>query len=108
MAAARLFELLSLLQRPRAWSATELAERLAVSPRTIRRDVDRLRELGYPVEEIMGTIGGYRLVACGSMPPLVLEDGSGRHGGRARAAAAHTVEDIDEASTRLCSLGCDF
>src|ERR671922_109155 len=82
MSAARLFQLLSLLQRPRAWSATELGERLEVSPRTIRRDVDRLRELGYPVEATMGSAGGYRLVAGGSMPPLLLDDDEAADGTR--------------------------
>src|SRR5947209_18284373 len=71
---ARLLRLLSLLQTPREWPGSELAERLGVSPRTIRRDVDRLRELGYPVEASRGVAGGYRLVAGTAMPPLVLDD----------------------------------
>ncbi|MFC4911232.1 helix-turn-helix transcriptional regulator [Actinomadura gamaensis] len=71
---SRLLRLLSHLQTPRRWSATELAERLAVTPRTIRRDVERLRDLGYPVETTMGPTGGYRLVAGTAMPPLLLDD----------------------------------
>ncbi|MBC6459526.1 helix-turn-helix transcriptional regulator [Actinomadura sp. HBU206391] len=70
----RLLQLLSLLQTPREWSGTELAGRLGVTPRTIRRDVDRLRELGYPVRATQGNTGGYRLTAGAAMPPLVLED----------------------------------
>ncbi|MFK8910912.1 helix-turn-helix transcriptional regulator [Streptomyces sp. YS-3] len=71
---ARLLQLLSLLQTPREWPGGELAERLAVSRRTVRRDVDRLRELGYPVQATLGADGGYRLVAGKAMPPLVLDD----------------------------------
>src|SRR5919108_2244738 len=101
MSAARLFELLSLLQRPRGWSATELGERLEVSPRTVRRDVDRLRELGYPVEATMGSAGGYRLVAGGSMPPLLLDDDEAvAIVVGLRVATVHAVEGIDEASVR--------
>jgi predicted DNA-binding transcriptional regulator YafY len=71
---SRLLELLSLLQTRRDWPGAELAERLAVSGRTIRRDVERLRELGYPVESLTGPAGGYRLRAGTAMPPLLLDD----------------------------------
>ena len=71
---ARLLQLLSLLQTPREWPGAELADRLGVTPRTIRRDVDRLRELGYPVHATQGNIGGYRLTAGAAMPPLLLDD----------------------------------
>ena len=71
---SRLLELLSLLQARRDWPGAELADRLAVSGRTIRRDVDRLRELGYPVESLTGPAGGYRLRAGTAMPPLLLDD----------------------------------
>ncbi len=71
---ARLLRLLSLLQMHRDWTGTELAERLEVTTRTIRRDVDRLRELGYPVDAVMGPIGGYRLGAGAALPPLLLDD----------------------------------
>lgn len=71
---ARLLQLLSLLQTPREWPGGELSERLGVSRRTVRRDIDRLRELGYPVQASKGSDGGYRLVAGKAMPPLVLDD----------------------------------
>ncbi|WP_329429433.1 YafY family transcriptional regulator [Streptosporangium sp. NBC_01495] len=70
---ARLLRLLSLLQTPRDWPGAELAERLGVSPRTIRRDIDRLRELGYVVHATAGT-PGYRLGAGAGLPPLLLDD----------------------------------
>lgn len=70
----RLLRLLSLLQTPREWPGPELAERLDVTPRTIRRDVDRLRRLGYPVHAAQGNTGGYRLSSGTAMPPLVLDD----------------------------------
>jgi predicted DNA-binding transcriptional regulator YafY len=71
---SRLLELLSLLQARRDWRGDELAERLGVSRRTIRRDVERLRELGYPVQSLTGPAGGYRLEAGTAMPPLLLDD----------------------------------
>ncbi|MET0910437.1 MAG: HTH domain-containing protein, partial [Ilumatobacteraceae bacterium] len=70
----RMLRLLSLLQSHRDWSGADLAERLEVSPRTVRRDVDRLRVLGYPVDATPGVDGGYRLAAGASLPPLVLDD----------------------------------
>ena len=71
---ARTLALLSLLESRRYWPGTELAERLAVSARTLRRDVERLRELGYPVEAARGVGGGYQLGAGTALPPLVLDD----------------------------------
>ncbi len=71
---SRLLELLSLLQARRDWRGPELAERLAVSGRTLRRDVERLRRLGYPVESLTGPAGGYQLRAGTAMPPLLLDD----------------------------------
>jgi predicted DNA-binding transcriptional regulator YafY len=71
---ARLLRLLSLLQTPRDWTGTELAVRLEVSPRTVRNDIERLRDLGYPVHATRGSVGGYRLEAGASMPPLLLDD----------------------------------
>src|SRR4051794_1035455 len=98
---ARLLNLLSLLQTPRDWPGSELAERLAVSPRTIRRDIDRLRELGYPVEATMGAIGGYRLVAGAAMPPLLLDDEEAvAIAVGLRTAAGNAVGGIEEASVR--------
>ncbi|MGH3503841.1 MAG: helix-turn-helix transcriptional regulator [Nocardioidaceae bacterium] len=71
---ARLLALLSLLQTHRAWSGPELAQRLEITPRTVRRDVDRLRSLGYPVDATLGTSGGYRLGRGSAVPPLLLDD----------------------------------
>ncbi|MFA6299603.1 MAG: YafY family protein [Nocardioides sp.] len=71
---ARMLRLLSLLQTHRYWPGDELAERLEVSGRTLRRDIDRLRELGYVVDAVRGVAGGYQLRAGGSLPPLLLED----------------------------------
>jgi predicted DNA-binding transcriptional regulator YafY len=70
----RTLRLLSLLQGRRDWSGADLAGRLGVSLRTLRRDVERLRELGYPVQAQPGVDGGYRLAAGASLPPLVLDD----------------------------------
>ncbi|BCB76039.1 YafY family protein [Phytohabitans flavus] len=97
----RLFSLLSLLQAPREWPGTELARRLGVSLRTVRRDVERLRDLGYPVEATMGAAGGYRLRAGAAMPPLLLEDDEAvAITVGLRTAAGHAVEGIEEAAVR--------
>ncbi|MFI7130999.1 helix-turn-helix transcriptional regulator [Nonomuraea sp. NPDC050153] len=71
---ARLLALLSMLQARRDWPGALLAERLDVSPRTVRRDVDRLRELGYPIVAFKGPDGGYRLEAGTELPPLLFDD----------------------------------
>ena len=71
---ARLLKLLSLLQARRDWSGAGLAARLEVTERTVRRDVGRLRDLGYPVHASRGTDGGYRLGAGAAMPPLLCDD----------------------------------
>lgn len=71
---ARLLALLALLQTGSERSGSELAQRLRVSPRTVRHDVERLRELGYPVDARRGSTGGYRLGAGGKLPPLLLDD----------------------------------
>jgi predicted DNA-binding transcriptional regulator YafY len=98
---ARILTLLSLLQTPREWPGGELAERLGVSRRTVRRDVERLRELGYPVRASRGADGGYRLVAGTAMPPLVLDDEEAvAIAVGLRAGAGHAVEGVDEASVR--------
>src|ERR1043165_9554631 len=71
---SRTLRLLSLLQTHRYWPGAELAARLEVSARTLRRDVDRLRDLGYPVDAHRGVDGGYQLADGAALPPLVLED----------------------------------
>lgn len=71
---SRTLRLLSLLQNHRFWPGAELADRLGVSPRTLRRDVDRLRELGYPVSAQPGVDGGYQLASGAALPPLVVDD----------------------------------
>ncbi|MFE0660289.1 helix-turn-helix transcriptional regulator, partial [Streptomyces sp. NPDC058876] len=98
---ARLLSLLSLLQTPREWPGSELAQRLRVSARTIRRDIERLRELGYPVEATLGSEGGYRLVAGAAMPPLLLDDEEAvAIAVGLRAGAGHAIEGVEEASVR--------
>jgi predicted DNA-binding transcriptional regulator YafY len=72
--AGRLLALLSMLQGRRDWAGHELADRLEVSGRTIRRDIEQLRQLGYPVDSLTGPAGGYRLRAGSAMPPLLLDD----------------------------------
>src|SRR4051794_41324858 len=97
----RLLELLSLLQARRDWRGDELAERLEVSRRTIRRDVERLRELGYPVESLTGPAGGYRLAAGAAMPPLLLDDDEAiAIAVGLRTAAGASVAGIEETAVR--------
>ena len=71
---ARLLQLLSLLQLRREWTGAALAERMGVTDRTVRRDIDKLRELGYPIQASAGVAGGYRLGAGAELPPLLLEN----------------------------------
>ncbi|MGW3010541.1 helix-turn-helix transcriptional regulator [Streptomyces sp. NPDC001219] len=98
---ARLLRLLSLLQAHREWSGAELAGRLDVTPRTVRRDIDRLRELGYPVHSTPGTAGGYRLGAGAELPPLLLDDDEAvAVAVGLRTAASGGVDGIEEASVR--------
>ncbi|GAA3167441.1 helix-turn-helix transcriptional regulator [Nonomuraea roseoviolacea] len=97
---ARLLRLLSLLQTRREWSGTELAERLGVTPRTVRRDVGRLRELGYPVAATAGA-PGYRLGAGTDLPPLLLDDDEAvAVAVGLRTAAGGSVTGIEETSVR--------
>jgi predicted DNA-binding transcriptional regulator YafY len=98
---SRLLDLLSLLQARRDWPGAELAARLEVSGRTIRRDVERLRALGYPVESLTGPAGGYRLQAGTAMPPLLLdeEEAIAIAVGLSTAARA-SVAGIEETSIR--------
>jgi predicted DNA-binding transcriptional regulator YafY len=98
---SRLLTLLSLLQARRDWPGGELADRLEVSSRTIRRDVERLRELGYPVESLTGPAGGYRLRAGTAMPPLLLDDDEAiAIAVGLRTAARASVTGIEETSVR--------
>ncbi|MEU9702028.1 YafY family protein [Streptomyces sp. NPDC047981] len=98
---ARLLRLLSLLQAHREWSGADLADRLGVTTRTVRRDVDRLRALGYPVNASPGTGGGYQLGAGAELPPLLLDDDEAvAVAVGLRTAAGQGVEGIGEASVR--------
>ncbi len=98
---ARLLRLLSLLQARRDWTGAELAARLAVTLRTVRRDVDRLRDLGYPVTATPGAAGGYRLEPGSAMPPLLLDDDEAvAVAVGLRTAANGTVAGIEETSVR--------
>ncbi|HEU0120483.1 MAG TPA: YafY family protein [Bryobacteraceae bacterium] len=98
---ARLLQLLSLFQSRRYWTGADLAGRLSVTPRTLRRDVDKLRTLGYPIHSCPGAEGGYQMGAGRDMPPLLLDDDEavavfiGL-----RQAASGGVEGVEEASVR--------
>jgi predicted DNA-binding transcriptional regulator YafY len=98
---ARALRLLSLLQTYKFWSGEDLAAQLEVSPRTLRRDIDRLRELGYPVDATSGVTGGYRLAAGANLPPLLLDDDEAvAIAVGLRAAAGASIEGIEETSVR--------
>jgi predicted DNA-binding transcriptional regulator YafY len=98
---ARLLRLLSLLQARPTWSGQELAERLGVTTRTVRKDVERLRDLGYPVHASLGVGGGYRLGAGAALPPLLLDDEEAvAVAVGLRTAAAGSVTGIQETSLR--------
>ena len=97
---ARLLKLLSLLQSPRDWSGAALAAELGVGVRTVRRDVDKLRNLGYPVDAVPG-LAGYRLGAGAALPPLLLDDEEAiAVAVGLRAAATGSVAGIEESSAR--------
>ncbi|TDC71583.1 YafY family transcriptional regulator [Micromonospora sp. KC606] len=97
---ARLLRLLSLLQTPRDWTGSDLAERLEVDVRTVRRDVDKLRTLGYPVHATPG-VAGYRLGAGANLPPLLLDDEEAIAVAIGlRSAASGAVAGIEESSVR--------
>ena len=101
---ARLLRLLSLFQGRRYWSGHDLAGRLEVTPRTLRRDVDKLRSLGYPIHSTSGVEGGYQLGAGSTMPPLLLDDEEAVAVALGlRSAASGAVEGIEEASVRALS-----
>lgn len=98
---ARLLRLLSLLQTHRDWSGAELADRLGITPRTVRRDVDKLRTLDYPIIATAGVAGGYRLGAGAALPPLLLDDEEAvAVAVGLRTAAGGTVAGIEETSVR--------
>ncbi|GAA0522570.1 DNA-binding transcriptional regulator [Paractinoplanes deccanensis] len=98
---ARLLRLLSLLQARRGWTGAGLAERLGVTTRTIRHDIDRLRSLGYPVDARPGVAGGYRLGTGSALPPLLLDDEEAVAVALGlRAAATGTVAGYEETSVR--------
>nr|WP_158887404.1 transcriptional regulator [Amycolatopsis anabasis] len=98
---ARMLRLLTLLQSRREWTGAELAERLEVTGRTVRRDIERLRELGYPVEGTTGTSGGYRLASGRNLPPLVLDDDEAvAVAAGLLTAAGGSVSGIEETSVR--------
>jgi predicted DNA-binding transcriptional regulator YafY len=98
---ARLLRLLSLLQSRRDWTGTELAGRLGVGLRTVRRDVDRLRDLGYPVDATPGVAGGYRLGIGAALPPLLLDDEEAVAAAISlHTAATGSVTGLEESSLR--------
>jgi len=98
---ARLLRLLWLLQSRRYWSGAELSERVEVDARTVRRDIDRLRELGYAVEASPGLGGGYQLKAGSSLPPVLLDDEEAVTVAVAVRAAASTIGQMEETAVRL-------
>src|SRR5688500_1765637 len=97
----RVLQLLSMLQTYKFWSGAELSERLGVTDRTLRRDIDRLRTLGYPVDSTTGATGGYRLASGSHMPPLLLDDDEAvAIAVGLRAAATASVDGIEDTSLR--------
>ena len=105
-ASTRLLSLLSLLQSRPHWAGTELAERMQVHPRTLRRDIDRLRQLGYPIQASSGVAGGYAFRAGRALPPLLLDDEEALAAAIAlRTAVTGTVSGIEQtAITALVKL----
>lgn len=98
---ARLLRLTAVLAMRPWWSAAELAERLDVTERTVRRDIARLRSLDYPIESVPGRYGGYRLGAGGRLPPLVLDqDEAVAVAVCLRAGAAGSVAGVEETAAR--------
>lgn len=101
--------LLSLLQSQRFWSGRQLQERLEVSPRTLRRDIERLRDLGYSVESIRGSTGGYRLAFGETLPPLLVDsDDATVISIGLRLVSASAIEGARETSERTLVSGARF
>ncbi|HUF99022.1 MAG TPA: YafY family protein [Ilumatobacter sp.] len=99
---ARALALLSLLQTHRHWAGAELADRLGVSERTVRRDVDRLRQLGYPVDAVPGVDGGYQLAAGAHLPPLLFDDDEAvALAVGLRTAAGSAIDGVEETAVRV-------
>lgn len=103
---SRLLSLLSLLQSRRDWPGSVLAERLGISHRTVRRDVDRLREMGYRIQATMGPEGGYRLDAGSELPPLLFDDEQVIALAVALQAATLTGVGIEEGALRALTTVC--
>jgi predicted DNA-binding transcriptional regulator YafY len=101
---SRLLALLSLLQTHRDWSGEDLAERLDITSRTVRRDIVRLRELGYPITTVKGPAGGYRLEAGTNLPPLLFDDGQAVALAVALQTAAAGTTVAEDASRALVTL----
>lgn len=101
---SRMLHLLSLLQVRRDWPGDVLAERLDVSPRTVRRDIERLRELGYSIESLRGPAGGYRLSSGSELPPLLFDDDQAVAVALALAVAPASGADIAEAAARSLAI----
>ncbi|MGY2874092.1 putative DNA-binding transcriptional regulator YafY [Marmoricola sp. URHA0025 HA25] len=98
---SRMLELLSLLQTHRYWAGAELAGRLEVSERTLRRDIERIRDLGYPVDAVRGVAGGYQLRAGGTLPPLLLTDEEAvAIAVGLRSAASGAVQGLEETAVQ--------
>jgi predicted DNA-binding transcriptional regulator YafY len=98
---ARLLRLVALLQARRFWTGAELCERLEVTDRTLRRDINRVRSLGYPVQATSGVAGGYQLGAGATLPPLQLEDDEALAVALALGTAASgSITGIEEAALR--------
>src|SRR4051812_11758749 len=97
---ARLLQVLSLLQARALWTGPDLAARLGVSVRTVRYDIDKLRELGYPVHAVPGVAGGYRLAPGGKLPPLPLDDEATAVAIGLNSVAGGAVAGIEKAAVR--------
>ncbi len=97
----RVLRLLGVLQSRRDWSGKELGERLEVDVRTLRRDIERLRDLGYVIASTSGPGGGYRLAAGSSTPPLLLDDEEAVAVAMALAASAGSVSDVEDVALRV-------